>query len=56
MERTKTKVNKTLNGLAKRMINADAREWPPECMLFMYQPLRPQSKNKVQEDTQGKSE
>lgn len=55
MEKTKTKVSKVLNGLAKRMINADAREWPPECMVFMYQPVRPQRKSEAQSDIQIKN-
>lgn len=44
MEKSKTQVHNVLNGMAKQMIKADAREWPPGCMVFLYQPIRPQQK------------
>lgn len=51
MEKLKTQVHNALNGVAKQMIKADAREWPPGCMVFLYQPIRPQKKHNSDDQT-----
>lgn len=52
MEKAKKQVNHVLNGMAKQMMKADAREWPPGCMVFLYQPVRPQQKLTLNADDQ----
>lgn len=52
MEKVKKQVNNVLNGMAKQMMKADAREWPPGCMVFLYQPVRPQKKLTFSSDNQ----
>ena len=53
MEKAKKQVNHVLNGMAKQMMKADAREWPPGCMVFLYQPVRPQQKLKLGAEEQN---
>ena len=53
MEKAKKQVNHVLNGMAKQMMKADAREWPPGCMVFLYQPVRPQQKLTFNADDQA---
>lgn len=53
MEKAKKQVNHVLNGMAKQMMKADAREWPPGCMVFLYQPVRPQQKLKFGAEEQN---
>ena len=53
MEKEKKHAHNVLNGMAKQMMKADAREWPPGCMVFLYQPIRPQKKYKGNSDDQS---
>lgn len=47
-EKRKHIIKKVVNA----MVNHDAREWPPTCIGFFYQPSRPQ--NKTIEENQKK--
>ena len=34
-------IQKTARDYIGKMVDGDAREWPPTCMVFAYQPMRP---------------
>lgn len=36
-----TKLQDVVKSLTTKMIDQDTREWPPHCLLFSYQPMRP---------------
>lgn len=38
------KRNRIIKKVVNAMVNHDAREWPPTCIGFFYQPSRPQNK------------
>ena len=44
MENTESKATQKLRGIVNNMIERDIEEWPPECFLFAYQPIRPQTR------------
>lgn len=41
MKNTVEKIKKVTAKMATAMVDGDAREWPPVCVLFAYQPLHP---------------
>lgn len=41
MIQLKTMVNNALRSSFSRMIDGETREWPPKCVMFLYQPQRP---------------
>ena len=38
---------KLIKVAAENMIRRDMRKWPPDCVGFAYQPLRPEKKKNV---------
>lgn len=34
-------IQNTARDYISKMVDNDAREWPPTCMVFAYQPMRP---------------
>lgn len=45
MNRSKDTVKKMSTVLASKMMKRDAKEWPPGCMMFAYQPVHPAAKH-----------
>ena len=43
MIQLKTAVNNALRSSFSKMIDGETREWPPKCVAFVYQPLRPKN-------------
>lgn len=41
--KTPVDFKKIAENLAAKMISHDAEEWPPSCIFFAYQPVRPES-------------
>lgn len=41
MNKLQTKVHNVLTALAGKMADGEPRGWPPECLGFAYQPMRP---------------
>lgn len=46
MKKTVNEKKKLLKSAAKAMVTLDLTEWPPECIGFIYQPMRPSFKPK----------
>lgn len=49
MANNQGKVKSILSNMVSTMIEGDTREWPPECPLFLYQPVRPCVREKKEE-------
>lgn len=43
------KVKNLSKKLASAMIANDSDEWPPDCIIFTYQPIRPKKEDQVVE-------
>lgn len=43
MENLKNKLFSKTKVLAQKMMEKDARGWPPPCLGFIYQPVRPKT-------------
>lgn len=43
MENLKNKLFHTSKVLAEKMMEKDARGWPPPCLGFVYEPVRPKN-------------
>ena len=48
MEKLQKKIKGMVAGAVNVMIDKDAREWPPQCGFFAYQPKRPMRSNKIE--------
>ena len=44
MNKLQTKIHSALTALASNMADQEPRGWPPECLGFAYQPMRPETK------------
>lgn len=44
MKKVKQEVNLLLKRAVRVMLESDPGDWPPKCLTFSYQPMRPQQK------------
>ncbi len=56
MKKHNKKVTALLKSAVKAMIGHDSDEWPPECAIFIYQPVHPRAKNTELQEKQDKNE
>lgn len=56
MENVQAKAKKVLSSLVNAMIDHDNEEWPPECIMFTYQPVRPLRGRTVDADSDDKEQ
>lgn len=54
MENVQTKATKMLSDMANAMIERDTWEWPPQCIIFSYQPVRPMRREQCAENHKEK--
>lgn len=53
MNKFQEKIKNAANAMANNMVAKEAREWPPACLFFAYQPMRPNTQNDLsQEETE----
>ncbi len=43
MNKLQEKIYSAASTLANHMADKETREWPPQCLLFAYQPMRPET-------------
>lgn len=43
MKKNKEKSEKIVKKVISAMVDKETREWPPTCLAFIYQPVRPHS-------------
>lgn len=51
MENIKAKTNTLLQRIATKMIYHELEGWPPDCVGFAYQPIRPNRQARVSQGT-----
>ena len=51
MQNLQEKATQILTQMADKMIDRDTWEWPPQCLYFSYQPMRPkQNEDQMKND------
>lgn len=54
MNKLQEKIQSVASTLANSMVDKETREWPPACLFFTYQPMRPETEQK--EDNNSSAE
>lgn len=47
MKRQNDRIEKVIEKVVTHMVGAELYGWPPQCMSFLYQPVRPEKTEKV---------